>query len=52
MSRIDKYLTYRGAVKAALGVGDTVYFTTVHPEGQPTGVFWVDTDKFALAAGA
>src|SRR5205085_1197172 len=33
------------------GVGDTVIFTTVHPEGQPTGVFWVDTDRFALGGG-
>jgi ParB family chromosome partitioning protein len=49
--RVDKYLTYRGAIKALVGVGDTLMFVTVHPEGQPTPVYWVDTDKFALAGG-
>jgi ParB family transcriptional regulator, chromosome partitioning protein len=48
--RVDKYLTYRGAIKALVGVGDTLMFVTVHPEGQPTPVYWVDTDKFALTA--
>jgi ParB family chromosome partitioning protein len=49
--RVDKYLTYRGAIKAVVGVGDTLLLVTVHPEGQPTPVYWVDTDKFALAGG-
>src|SRR5438445_13764764 len=50
--RVDKYLVYRGAIKALVGVGDTLMFVTVHPEGQPAPLYRVDTDKFALAGGA
>ncbi|MCI0463005.1 MAG: HEAT repeat domain-containing protein [Gemmataceae bacterium] len=48
--KVDKYLTYRGTVKAALGVGNTLVFVTVHPEGQPTAVYATDTEKFTLTA--
>jgi HEAT repeat protein len=49
MSTTVKSLTYRGDVKAAVGVGGTLVFTTVHPEGQPTGVYRIDVEKLALA---
>ena len=29
----DKYLTYRGEIRGAVGVGATLAFVTVHPEG-------------------
>ncbi len=44
----EKYLPYRGDVKAVLGVGGALFFTTVHLEGQPTGVFRLDVDKLTL----
>ena len=28
---VEKHLTYRGEIKAALGVGGTLAFVTVHP---------------------
>ena len=46
----EKYLTYRGAVKAVVGVGGTVAFVTVHPEGQPTAVYRLDADTLSLEA--
>jgi ParB family chromosome partitioning protein len=48
----EKYLTYRGAVKAAVGIGDTLVFVTVHAENHPTAVYRLDTDKLTLAADA
>src|SRR5947209_16676602 len=47
--KFEKYLSYRGAVKAAVGVGGTLAFVTVHDEQQPTGVYRVDSDKLTLA---
>ena len=38
----DKYLTYRGDVKAVAVSGGAVVFVTVHPEGQPTAVYRLD----------
>ncbi|HXG11676.1 MAG TPA: HEAT repeat domain-containing protein, partial [Gemmataceae bacterium] len=49
MSTTVKSLTYRGDVKAAVGVGSTLVFVTVHPEGHPTGVHRLDTEKLSLA---
>src|SRR3712207_2693536 len=49
MSTTDKYLTYRGDLKAAAGAGGTVLFVTAHPEGQPTAVYRLDADKLSLA---
>jgi ParB family transcriptional regulator, chromosome partitioning protein len=45
----EKYLTYRGDVRAAVGVGGTVAFTTVHAEGQPTALYRLDAETLALA---
>src|SRR5437762_1818076 len=48
----EKFLTYRGDVKAAVGVGGTLAFVTVHPEGQPTAVYRLDADKLTLTSDA
>ncbi len=45
----DKYLTYRGDIKAAVGVGGALAFVTAHPEGQPTALFRLDADRLTLA---
>src|SRR5439155_22150890 len=44
----EKYLPYRGEIKALIGVGGTVAFVTVHPEKQPTGLYRLDADKLTL----
>src|SRR5262245_14666426 len=48
----DKLLTYRGDVKAAVGVGGTVVLVTVHPEGQPTAVYRLGAANLSLASDA
>src|SRR5437868_11571497 len=48
----EKFLTYRGDIKAGVGVGGTVAFVTVHPEGQPTAVYRLDADKLTLTSDA
>src|SRR5262245_31152473 len=48
----DKYLTYRGDIRAAVGVGGALAFVTVHPEGQPTALYWLDADKLTLQTDA
>ncbi len=47
---VEKYLTYRGEIKGAVGVGRTLAFVTVHPEGQPTALYRLDADKLTLDA--
>src|SRR5438552_9754986 len=44
----EKYLTYRGDIRAASGVGGALAFVTAHPEGQPTALYWLDADKLSL----
>ena len=44
---VDKYLTYRGDI-AALAAGGALLFTTVHPEGRPTGLYRLDAEKATL----
>jgi ParB family chromosome partitioning protein len=48
----DKYLTYYGDLKAALGSDGTLLFVTVHPEGQPTALYRLGAEKLALEADA
>ncbi len=36
---MDNYFTYRGDIRAAVGVDTAVCFVTVHPEGLPTAVY-------------
>lgn len=45
---LEKFLNYRGDVKAIAGVGQIVAFVTVHPEGRATGVYRLDADKLTL----
>ena len=44
----EKYLTYRGDIRAAIGVGGSLAFVTVHSEGQATALYWLDADKLSL----
>jgi ParB family chromosome partitioning protein len=48
----DKYLTYRGDVKAVTVSGGAVVFVTVHPEGQPTALYRLDPEKLTLSESA
>jgi ParB family chromosome partitioning protein len=48
----EKFLTYRGDIKAAVGVGGALAFVTVHPEGRPTALYRLDADTLALAEDA
>lgn len=36
---MDYYFTYRGDIRAAVGVETAVVFVTVHPEGHPTALY-------------
>ncbi len=44
----EKYLTYRGDIKAVQGFGATLALTTVHPEGHATGLYRLDTLAMAI----
>ena len=46
----EKYLTYRGDIKGAVGVGRMLAFVTAHPEGQATALYRLDADTLALDA--
>jgi hypothetical protein len=48
----DKYLTHRGDIKAAVGVGGALAFVTAHPEGQPTALYRLDADSLKLSEQA
>jgi ParB family chromosome partitioning protein len=45
---VEKHLTYRGDIRAAVGVGGTVAFVTLHPEGLATGLYRLDADALTL----
>ena len=45
---IDKYLRYRGRIRAVVGINGTLIFGTVHREGQPTGLYRLKADKVEL----
>jgi ParB family chromosome partitioning protein len=45
----DKFVPFRGALRAAVGLGHVLVFVTVHPEGQPTPLYRLDADKAELA---
>ena len=47
-----KSQTYRGDVKAVVGVGGSLAFVTVHPEGVPTALYWLDVDKLSMQQDA
>ena len=44
----DKYLLYRGDVKAVVTAGDALAFVTVHPEGQASAVYRLDPEKLTV----
>lgn|GEM_PF-1062589 len=44
-----KFQTYRGDIRAIAGVGDSLAFVTVHPEGAPTALYWLDPDKLSVS---
>ncbi|MFO0758413.1 MAG: HEAT repeat domain-containing protein [Byssovorax sp.] len=48
----DKFVPFRGALRAAIGQGQVLAFVTVHPEGQQTAVYRLDLDKMELASDA
>ncbi len=47
-----KSQTYRGDIRAAVGIGGSLAFVTVHPEGAPTALYWLDVDKLSLQQDA
>lgn len=47
-----KSQTYRGDVAALVGVGGSLAFVTVHPEGAPTALYWLDVDKLSMQQDA
>lgn len=44
-----KFQTYRGDIRAVAGSGDSLAFVTVHPEGAPTALYWLDPDKLSVS---
>jgi ParB family chromosome partitioning protein len=46
------YFTYRGDIRAAVGVESSVHFVTVHPEGQPTAVYRYDLQEETVSEQA
>ena len=49
-SPTDKFLRYRGELRAMIGEGETLTFVTAHPEDQPTAVFRLATEKWELTS--
>ncbi len=47
-----KSQTYRGDIRAIVGVGGHAAFVTVHPEGAPTALYWLDVDKLSMQQDA
>jgi ParB family chromosome partitioning protein len=45
----ERYLTYRGDLKALAAADGVLILVTVHPEGQPTAVCRLDAEKLTLA---
>src|SRR5258708_34203004 len=46
----NKFLTYRGEVRALVAAGESLAFVPGHPEGQPTALYRLDVDKLQLKA--
>lgn len=44
--------TYRGDIRAVAGMGDTLAFVTVHPEGVPTALYYLHADRLTLQQDA
>lgn len=48
MAQIEKFLTYRGDIKAIAGHLGTAYFVTLHPDKLSTALYAVDAEKATL----
>lgn len=48
MATSEKFLTYRGDLKAIAGHRGTVYFVTVHPDKLPTALYALNAEKLTL----
>jgi ParB family chromosome partitioning protein len=48
----DRFVPFRGALRAAIGRGNVLVFVTAHAEGQPTPVYRLDLDKAELTSDA
>lgn len=48
----DKFIPFRGALRAAVAQGSALLFVTEHPEGQPTPLYRLDLDRAALGTQA
>jgi ParB family chromosome partitioning protein len=46
---IDRYLTYRGDVRALAVAGGALAFVTAHPEGKSTALYRLDPEKLTLS---
>lgn len=49
---LEKYLTYRGDLRAVAAAGGQLAFVTEHPEGLPTAVYRLDPTALTLAQDA
>ncbi|RUL87063.1 HEAT repeat domain-containing protein [Tautonia sociabilis] len=50
MSVSEKYLGYRGEIRAIAGSRPILVFVTEHPEGRPTALYRLDCRSFELAS--
>ena len=48
----DRFVPFRGALRAGLAQKHVLVFVTVHPEGRPTAVYRLDLDRSELAEDA
>jgi len=48
----DRFVPFRGSLRAGLAQKHVLVFVTVHPEGRPTAVYRLDLDKSELAEDA
>lgn len=48
METTDKYLPFRGALRAAIAAPGELVFVTVHPEGAATALYRIDLEKGEL----
>lgn len=45
---MDKYLAHRGAIRALLGHGSSLFYATVHPEGATTALYELKVNEAKL----
>src|SRR4051812_39043304 len=47
---VERYLGYRGEIRAVAAIGATLAFVTAHPEGHAADLYRLDLDTLALVA--